>query len=64
MTKQTTLTYQIQRAAKGAGFEDQAPRFNVPADAQDVLRAERLKAEVKHSGEQFRLIETRTRVVG
>jgi hypothetical protein len=64
MTKQTTITFQIQKASKQSGFEDQAPIFDAREAAEAVIAGERIKALVKASGETFRLIETRKRVIG
>lgn len=63
MKTKTEITYQIQRASKNAGFEDQAPVFSSKLAAEKVLEGERIKAACKDSGETFRLIERRVRVI-
>lgn len=64
MNKQTEIIYQVQRAKRGAGFEDQAGLYPDRVTAGDVTAGKRLEAEAIKSGETFRIVEIRKRVVG
>ena len=63
MKTETKTVWQIQKRTHTTGWEDQAPLFKDFTAVKLVLAGEAAKALCKGGGEEFRLVETRKRVI-
>lgn len=58
------LIYRLQRAKQNGAWEDLPGKYPTESNARAVQVGRQMEAAVTDSGESFRILEIRTRVLG